>query len=365
MQKLYNSCSSVSGLVAAMRKTPVKAMRFGYDEETTAAILDNIHLDAYKTGEVNIIDYNARGSPISLMLNERLKPKHHLVYPDGKSAFKFWERMVGTGELVNLHVTDPPIANTIKANTLTKPLQKQWLEPRFLTLEELHTDTYGPGMTPVNDSLLFIADFSSTANAGSLRTALYYNEVTTCIFRYSGVKFLAWSKPTEVLKYLTDVGTMHRRTNSLMANLYCDVRLVACSETIVNDKARRMIDGIREKHHVVSLKEQFAKDEYCLIEFQSNHNKYKIEHPDELHLCIHKLFSAPGAMVKDILHTLGPGSTEYLCTKIPEDVLNKKVSNVTNQEFVNISEAFWEWPFKPDINLDLFNDQEHFTEDDG
>lgn len=364
MQKLYTSCSSVSEVITSARNAPLKAMRFMYNEETNDAILKNIQLDIYQTGKVNIIDYNARGAPLSLLLNQQLKPKHHLVYPDGKSAFKFWERMIGTGELVNLHVTDPPIANTLKANTLSKPLKMNWLEPRFLTAEELQTKEYGPGKSPINETLLFIADFTSTANAGSLRTALYYNEVTTCMFRYSGVKFLAWSKPTEVLKYLTGVGTMHRRTNSLMASLYSDVRLIACSETISNDKARRMIDGIKETNHVVSLKEPFSKDEYCLIEFQSNHNKYKINYPDELHLCIHKLFSAPGAMVKDVLHTLGPGAADYLSTKISNEVLVKKVSHVTNQEFVDISEAFWGWPFKPDINLDLFNDQEHFNEED-
>lgn len=364
MQKLYQASGSVAEVIAAARQQPLRAIRFMYDDETYEQIWSNVDFHRYPQGEVNIIDYNARGSPLSLMMNQRLCPKHHLVYPEGKSAARFWERMMQGSEMTNLHVADQPIANTLKANTLTRALKEKWLEPRFLSDAELYTDVYGPGKGPVNESLLFVADFSSTANAGSLRTALYYNEVTTCMFRYSGVKFLAWTRPMEVLKYLTGVGTMHRRTNSLMAGLYNDVRLVACSEHVTNTKARKMIDNVRAKSNVVTLKETFPKDEYCLIEFQSNHNKYKIEHPDELHLCIHKLFSAPGAKVRDVLHTLGPGAGEYLSVQIDERVLDKKVSHVTNEEFVAISDAFWGWPFKPDINLDLFNDQEHYSEED-
>lgn len=363
MQKLYNSCGSLKELVSHCRSTPLKSLRFMFDEKAYEAIMEKIDFRVYGEGKVNIIDYNNRVSPLTLHLNAKLKPKHHLIYPDGKGAFKFWERIINDDAdgLVNVHITDPPIANTIKANIMVNPIKNKWLEPRFLTQQELKTDVYGPGRTPVNESLLFVADFTSTANANCLRNALYYNEVQTCMFRYSGVKFLAWAKPSEVLKYITDVGTLHRRTNSLMAGLYSDVRLIACSKKLSSARAEKMIQIYRETDDYVEIEDPTG-EEYCLIEFQSNHNKYKIEHQDDLHFCIHKLFASCGSKLKDKLHTLGPGAEDYLSKILPQDMLEKKISDLSNQDFVDISDAFWGWPFKPDINLELFNEQDHFND---
>ena len=348
MQKFYTSQKTIRGALDLLGEKKIKGFRFLYDDETYNQILQKLGLEeVYGKNKVNIIDYNARISPLTYYLNTKLKPIHHLIYPDGQSSQKFWERIQKTEtEMANFHVLKNSVSSTVKANLLTKPLEQKLIEPRFT--EE-----------PVNDSLLFVGDFMSTTQASALRTCIYSNEVRTSIFRYGGVKFLAWTTPMEVLKYLGPLGSLHRRTNSMMANLYSDIRVIACSEQLKNAKAQRLLGGM----DYVPLPYNDYEGEVCLVELQSNHRKYKIDHQDELHLIIHKLFCTPGALIREKLHVLGPGAEDYFVDIIPEEVLNKKVSMVTNEEWVALSNDYYYWPFKPDTRLETYATADSYFDD--
>lgn len=350
MQKLL--AKPYKEIIRSPEAKKIKRLKFLYSDEIYQKILDKIDTDLYK-GKVSILDYYARISPLSYYLNERLKPKNHVVYPEGKSYQKFWQQQ---GEIwTNLHIAESPIPNTFMANIMKKPLSKKWLTPE---MQPEINDNYGVGATPVNPSLLVVADFSSMATASCLRTALYYNEVATSVFSYGGVKFLAWTTPGELLKYYAPPGSVYRKTNFLMTNYFTEIKLLACSKELTS-KAQKVLTKVLEKDRPVEL-----PDDYCLVEFQSNHNKFKISYPDELHTCVHKLFCAPGCKLGEKLHVLGPGAQEYLTDRLSKDMLDKKINCLSLEEFILLSEEFWAWPFKPDIRLELFNSPDIFEVDD-
>lgn len=358
MQKFYKSQTNVKSAINSLLKTPVKGIRFTYDEEIYNKIFDKLELkkvylnkDGSPTNELNILDFNVRLSPLTYYLNKELKPKHHLIYADGQSAFKFWEtaQLDENSDMINNHVLIEKVTTTVKANLLTKPLQLKFIEPKFLpesTNEENNDDKF----KSINKTLLFVGDFVSATQAGSLRTCIYYNEVGTSMFRYGGVKFLVWTTPNEILKYLGPIGSIHRRTNALMANLYSDIKIIACSENLTNPKAQRLLGHM----DYIELPKKDSTDEICLAEFQSNYNKYDIKFPSELHLIIHKLFCAPGSKLIEKLHVLGPGAEEYLKGKLDDEMLNKKISFLTNEDFIDLSEKYYYWPFKPNTNLETY-----------
>lgn len=366
MQKFYTAQSSVRGAMEAVRANNVKGIRYNYDRETFSKIFEKLEMrktymneEGKPSGKLNIIDYNVRLSPMTYYLNTIYEPEHHLIYPDGQAAFKFWKKMeMYESDMKNFNVLQSTVAKTVKANLLTKPLNEGIINPQFLPKLSPDEDSKWKeeGKEPINSTLLFVGDFLSATHASALRTCIYYNEVGTSMFRYGGVKFLAWTSPNEVLKYLGPLGSIHRRTNSMMANLYSDVRIVACTETLKNPKATKLLSEL----DTVALPFNELEGEVCLVEFQSNHNKYDIKFHDELHLIIHKLFCTPGALLNEKLHVLGPGADEYLRKNVPESVLNKKISMITNQEFIDLSEAYYYWPFKPNTNLETYGSNESF-----
>jgi hypothetical protein len=370
MQKFYNAQTSFKGALETLSGKKIKGLRFNYDENVYKEIFDKLDMKriylnekGLSTGKLNIIDYNVRTSPLTYYLNKKFEPEHHLIYPDGQTAYKFWKRIeFGDQDMKNIHVMLPGLSNTVKANLLTKPLEEKLINPKFLPELTIEEEKYyiNKHIEPINSTLLFVGDFMSSTNASALRTCIYYNEVRTSMFRYGGVKFLAWTTPNEVLKYLGPLGSIHRRTNSMMANLYSDIRVVACTKDLKNPKAIRLLQDM----DIIELPYNDTEGEVCLIELQSNHNKYQIKFQDELHLIIHKLFCTPGAMLNEKLHVLGPGAEEYLKDKIPNEILKKKISMITNQEFVDLSEAYFYWPFKPNTDLETYGNQESFFDTD-
>lgn len=370
MQKFYASQKTFKGALDTLKHKKIKGFRFLYEDSVYDEIFNKIGMeenylteDGKPTGNLNIIDYHVRLSPMTYLLNKNFHPQNHLIYPDGQVATKFWEKIQNSDmEMKNFHVLSTGISTTVKANLLTKPLAEKIFTPQYLpTYTKKETEQlYKIRKEPINSTVLFIGDFVSTTQASALRTCLYYNEVRTSMFSYGGVKFLAWTTPNEVLKYVGPIGSIHRRTNSLMAGLYSDVRVIACTEDMKNPKATKVLGDV----DFVKLPYNELEGEICLVEFQSNQFKYNIKFPDELHLIIHKLFATPGAIVKEKLHVLGPGAKEYLSQNIGTDTLGKKVSFLTEDELIKISEEYYYWPFKPNTSLETYANQDSFFEQD-
>lgn len=371
MQKYYSAQSNLKDAIFSLVGKKAKGFRFNYEDSVYNRIFDKLELNknyldenGQPTGKLNIIDYNVRLSPFSYHLNNRLQPAHHLIVPDGQTSYKFWKKMELSNDtsLQNYNIMLPGFAGTVKANLLTKPLEEKMLNPGFLpTLsEEEELDYKNRHVEPINKSLLFVGDFTSVTSASALRTCIYYNEVRTSMFRYGGVKFLAWTTPNEVLKYFGPVGSIHRRTNALMANLYSDLRMIACTEILKNPKASKIISEM----DFIPLPYNDAEGEICLVEFQSNHNKYDIKFQDELHLIIHKLFCTPGCALRERLSVLGPGAEEYFQDRVPDTILDKKISVITDQEYVDFSETYYYWPFKPNTGLETYGNQDTFFDVD-
>ncbi|QPG75446.1 hypothetical protein FOA43_002801 [Brettanomyces nanus] len=315
-----------------------------FEKDIYTEILDKLDLkcqypQASKT--LGIIDYHTGFTPFSYFLETELNPKHHVLFPESVAASKFWKHMISKDPNCKGMIMDDDQANRVlKHSFLNKVLEKGELEPK----EE--TD-----LSKVNQSALITGNFVDSSGGDSLRILLFFNQMKTSIFQFNNVKLLSWMPSSDALKFIGPLGSRHRRSNALMTNLFCNVNVIAYS----NFDNKKSVDGILGKYKkAVKLPQISGQKDVCLMEFQSSYDKYKIQFPDELHLVIHKLLISPSNKIIDNLHTLGPGAEEYLETKIDPEVLQKTAPNITEQEFIDISEAYYYWPFKPNTQLETY-----------
>ncbi|VEU20628.1 DEKNAAC101407 [Brettanomyces naardenensis] len=315
-----------------------------FDPQTYSKIFQKLSLkDQYPRSSQSlcIIDYHVGFTPFSYFLHKELHPAHHVIFPDSVAANKFWTQMLLKDPDCKDMVIDETQANTVlKHNFLNRSLELG----HVVAVEQ--TD-----LTKVNDSILLTGNFVDTSGGDSLRILLFFNQMKTSVFQYNNVKFLAWLPASESLKFIGPIGSRHRRSNALMTNLFANVDVVAYSNYGKKKSVSRVLDEYKD---AVKLPQIPGQKDVCLMEFQSNYSKYDIKFPDELHLIIHKMLISPSNKLIDNLHLLGPGAKEYLETKLDPELLQKPAPNITEQEFIDISEAYYYWPFKPNVHLETY-----------
>ncbi|GMG19999.1 unnamed protein product [Ambrosiozyma monospora] len=320
-----------------------------YSEEWHHMLFDRIKLkDTYKDADkhLNVIDLCNPVSPMTFAIEDHLKPKNHLIVPNSQSSLKNWKKFMET---------DPECSNFTLAKYFSTSVNNKFLD---LPIADGYVD---PQMQPdkkVNDSLLILGNFRGTLNQVLFRKLLYFNSLGICFFTYGNVKMLGWMYCKDVCKYVAPIGDAKRRNNTVLGELYSDIRIIAYEEP--EKKVERYFQNLpgatKLTGYRLSQKLASPNDAICLVEFQSNQNKYDMDHPDVVHYIVKKLYMLKSSPVAQCLATLGPGSEEYFVSALPQEILNKYNSDLTIEEILYITQVFMDWPFKPDLNVELYVD---------
>lgn len=343
IEKIATAVDSYSGVVKAVEKEHLHPKLF-FSQPTYKKIFDRLKLKKQypnASNELSVIDFHASFAPSTYLLNKELKPKHYALFPANLAASRFWAEMKKKDPRCRNMVIDlDQTSRVLKHNFLNNVLANKDIEPKEQT-----------DLSKLNQSVLLVGNFIDSTGPDSLRILLFFNQVKTSVFQYNNVKFLAWMPSADALKFIGPLGSRHRRANALMANLFTNVDVIAYS----NEGKKKSVSIIMDKYKdAVKLPRIPGQKDSCLMEFQSNYSKYNIRFPEELHLIIHKLLISPSNKIIDNLHTLGPGAKEYLEPMLDPKMLQKTAPNITEQEFIDISEAYYYWPFKPNTQLETF-----------
>ncbi len=316
-----------------------------FDQDTFAKIFKRLNLRKQypsSSEKLNIVDVCTSFSPFAYYMHQELNPKNHVLYPESPSAGAFWKQITDKDPLMRDVKVDLGQANKLlKHSFIRKALNEKWITPREQT-----------DLSKINDTLLLVGTFMGFTGSRSLRVLLFFNQMKTSIFQFNNVKFLAWMQPSECLKFIGPMGSRHRRSNALMTNIFSDVKVIAYSNFSKYRPAERYLTKLYPD--AIQLPAMTARKDACLVEFQSNYSKFDIKYPDELQVLIHKMLICPSNRVVDNLYTLGPGAEDYFKKHLSDDLLQKVLPYVTEEEFVKMSEVYYYWPFKPNTELEMF-----------
>lgn len=194
------------------------------------------------------------------------------------------------------------------------------------------------------------------------------------IHRFGRVKMLLWVPTKVAYKLLAAPGSTARSKCSLVTEAFSDSRIVAMSD---DSKTNKLFDPERlEKDDPIYFSEkdllsvrkpvqsEFKGEEdtgrrntpVTLLEIDPLDHNTDLENWDFVtrHLMILK--KTP---LREALNSLGHGALEFYLLKLEgtphEALLDEYPQRFTKDDFHLITRIFYEWPFKPDINLDFID----------
>ncbi|KAG7710027.1 hypothetical protein KL930_002228 [Ogataea haglerorum] len=320
-----------------------------FSQETNHEIFEKLDLkNQYKdpSEKLHIVDYNTGFNSFVYDLNHYLHPRFHLLIPNSAAMHRFWKR---------LHDNDPLCRNFYLFQEDPRSL-RHYNSEELINSGKIVLDR-NPA-EKVNQTLLITGSYITTSDKSKVRSMLYFNQMRLAWYKYPKVKSLFWLRPADALKYLGIMGSRFRQTNSVVATAFGEVNVIAYSNF---EKQKSVTRCMRQYPNAIELPKMPQHEDLMLVEFQSNQDKYKIEHMPEFTLVLHKLFMLPSYKVVQNLHFLGPGADEYFKQVLPASVLECRICDLPIEELVEISNLYFRWPFKPMTDLELYleSDKDH------
>ncbi|GME99765.1 unnamed protein product [Ambrosiozyma monospora] len=304
--------------------------------------------ETYKDADqkLNVVNLCNPVSSLTFAIQDHLKPKNHLIVPNSRSAFNIWEKLKDTDPVCSDFTLSKYYSASVNNNFLNLPIADGYVDPQAQPDKK------------VNDTLLVLGNFRGTGNQVLFRKLLYFNTLGVCFFAFGNVKMLGWMYCKDVCKYIAPIGDAKRRNNTILGEIYSDIKVIAYEEP--EKKVERYFQNLPGATKLTGyrLSKRLAppNEAICLVEFQSNQNKYDMDYPEVVHFIVKKLYMLKSSPVAHCLAWLGPGAQEYFASKLPQELLNKHNNDLTIEEILHITQLYMDWPFKPDLNVELYAD---------
>lgn len=94
-----------------------------------------------------------------------------------------------------------------------------------------------------------------------------------------------------------------------------------------------------------------------LVLLELTPKKISLDRQEEWFYVLTRMLIGSAASVGDSLDALGPGASEWLSPKLPEEVKSKKFDQLTLAQIETMVDLFWQWPFKPSCLFDTYEDR--------
>ncbi|SCU78167.1 LAMI_0A03686g1_1 [Lachancea mirantina] len=286
---------------------------------------------------LKVLDLYSGPSQHSLILNEYLKPRQHVLMDSRPDFAKHITNLIDTTSM-ELYKRDPydweSYTDMVKRDKLLVPATKNrdQIHSEFLVLANL-TGLAGEG--------LFMQWLACIGNRNWLQ-------------QFGLVKMLVWVPEITAIKILAKSGDQIRSKCSVVAEAFTNTRLVA---TTNSDSLKKFSSGVLEGQSPLLIS---ASDVWppsgkpiSLLEVNPKNHNIDLDNWDYVtkHLLILK-----GTPLRDAFESLGHGGKEYFSEKLwDEPLLDKCPRELTSGEFVRIAALFDIWPFKPDIYMDFID----------
>lgn len=207
-------------------------------------------------------------------------------------------------------------------------------------------------LTHINDKFMVTANLTNHAHEGLLMQWFACIGNRNWLQRFGRVKMLLWVPTSAAAKLLATPGSHLRSKCSVVREAFTDTKLIALTDT----KERELFGKSEfERYNPILFANsdawQIRDKGIALLEINPNHHNIDLDNWDYVtkHLLI--LRKTP---LTESLNCLGHGGKDYFNQKIQDKgFLNKTPGDLTNYEFLYLTDLFDKWPFKPDIYMDF------------
>lgn len=170
--------------------------------------------------------------------------------------------------------------------------------------------------------------------------------------RFGRIKMLLWVPTQAAAKLLATPGSLIRSKCSVVREAFTDTKLVALSNTkdqhMFNSKFLEKCDPI-----VFSNLDIWQSRDKGIALLEVDPNKHDIDLDTWDYVTKHLLILKKTPLL-DSIDSLGHGAKEYFTGTITDKEIFKKCpGELTNEEFLYLTDLFNKWPFRPDIYMDF------------
>ncbi|CCH59180.1 hypothetical protein TBLA_0B03390 [Henningerozyma blattae CBS 6284] len=219
-----------------------------------------------------------------------------------------------------------------------------------------------------NDDLVFVANLTNPHNEGLLMQWLDCITRRNWLYKFGKVPMIIWINSHLAGKLLAPYGSSLRSKRSTFMETLTEISVLAhhkdetypgVKNHIVetqdsNTKPQEIVEFDDSMIWPIKATKSASSESIVCLKVVPNGKEIDFE-PWEFitkHLYMSKI-----TPFKDIADSLGHGGYEYFEPQFRDnqELWNKKPVNMTPKEFIEISNVFMNWPFKPDYRSDFLN----------
>ncbi|KAH3898884.1 related to Mitochondrial transcription factor 1 [Saccharomycodes ludwigii] len=229
----------------------------------------------------------------------------------------------------------------------------------------------------VHEEFLILGNLTGNVTATATGEALYM-QLLSCITRqnwlqrFGRVRMVFWVSEATARKLVTFPGDKARSKASLLSETFTETKVVALSNSAqINPDVNKPCSASMFNKRVIDRDDPYFYDaknmdliepingavlKKCglpvLIEISPKYNTGEIW--DTWDYVTKHLLVLKTRPLGESLNSLGPGAFEYFNRVIQDKSLLEKPSNtLTKEDFIYLTDIFYNWPFKPDIMMDF------------
>lgn len=296
--------------------------------------------------DLKVLDLYPGPSITSVVFNNRFCPKQHFLM-DMKNAFvQFQDRYLipyNNENLMTMVRKDP-----YDWSSYTDLIEKEHqLEPGFQDRSKLH------------NQFLIMANVTERKQEGLVMQWVNCLGNKNWLMKFGNVKMLLWIPSQTAVKLLAPPGNRYRNKCSLYLEAFAQTNLIAVSqsETILKEFDKPLVEKcapilIDNKEDIFPQTSK-AQASMSLLEINPKDQNFDVDTWDYVTKQLMILRRTP---LVDAVESLGHGAREYYLERIKDTAfLQRCPVTFTFEEFLYVTKIFKDWPFKPDIYLELYD----------
>ncbi|KAG5513260.1 hypothetical protein PMAC_001630 [Pneumocystis sp. 'macacae'] len=279
--------------------------------------------------DATVIEMGPGPGMMTQALLKKVKPKYHILMEPNKIFHPFLEKIRGKSP------------NQVILTELDGFL---WSSYSKLVTQELLKPTYQP-MDRIHSSLLFVAHLPYGSLGEQLLVQFFtarFDEIW--IHQYGRIRMLLWITTPLAKRLLAIPGKPGRCRLGIVRESVADCRVIVGN----ND-----FPGLQPTLKTVSS--DFIREKDLILIEVIPLSKIPTKTPLEIFdYVVRHLFALKKTPLIKALGTLGPGA-DTLAKELSSELLEKKVDEMTRDDFDEIAQLFDKWPFRPKILFDQWN----------
>lgn len=319
-------------------------LQFPVGEKYLSQIIQKLDLPRqYNKPQLKILDLYAGPSVQSVMLNDLLKPKQHLIMESRPKFVQFNKEYVVGHNGMQIAELDP-----YEWSSYDKIIKEDKIfTPTVQSREKMH------------DELLISANVTDLKMKGLVLQWLDCIPNENWLMKYGRVKILLWLPTVTAAKMLAPVGHSKRHRWSLVTETVTDTKLVALTDG--NDLNEFDPDLISKWNPIVSesandifqSKKSSSQGSSCLLDITPKNVNINA---DVWNYVAKQLLILKSTPLETSLNSLGHGASEYFKSVVKDPSLLEKLPvQLTTEDMLYLVDIFDNWPFKPNIYFEAFN----------